>query len=474
MIEHLSHPIFEAVSSVSDQMQVPAFVIGGYVRDIMLKRDYKQDIDIVVTGSGIDFAHKVAEKLGEDIPVKFFKNFGTAMLKYHGIQVEFVGARRESYRKDSRKPIVEDGTIEDDQNRRDFTINAMAIDLTRSNFGQLIDPFNGLSDLEKKIIRTPMEPDVTFSDDPLRMMRAIRFATQLGFSIDPDCFQSIKKNTERIHIVSAERVTDELNLIILSVKPSLGFIMLDDAGLLQLIFPEFCALKGAEVVDGIGHKDNFYHTLKVLDNTAEKSDDLWLRWSAILHDIAKPVTKKFVPGTGWTFHAHEFRGAKMIPGIFRRLRLPMNEKMKYVEKLVLLHLRPIVLAEDVVTDSAVRRLLFEAGDQIDDLMLLCEADITSKNQIKVKKFLENFEIVRIKLKEIEEKDRLRNWQPPVSGEIIMKTFGIPPSREVGLIKNAITEAILDGEIPNQFEDAFQRMILEGEKLGLQKVNGKKI
>jgi poly(A) polymerase len=474
MIEHLSHPIFEAVSSVSEQKQVPAFVIGGYVRDIILNRNFKQDIDIVVTGSGIDFAHKVAEKLGEDIPVKFFKNFGTAMLKYHGIQVEFVGARRESYRKDSRKPLVEDGTIEDDQNRRDFTINALAIDLTKSNFGQLIDPFNGLSDLQNKIIRTPLEPDITFSDDPLRMMRAIRFATQLGFSIDPDCFLSIKKNADRIHIVSAERVTDELNLIILSPEPSIGFVMLYDAGLLQLIFPEFCALKGAEVFDGIGHKDNFYHTLKVLDNTAQKSDDLWLRWSAILHDIAKPVTRKFVPGTGWTFHAHEFRGAKMVPGIFRRLRLPMNEKMKYVEKLVLLHLRPIVLAEDVVTDSAVRRLLFEAGDQIDDLMLLCEADITSKNQVKVKRFLENFEIVRVKLKEIEEKDRLRNWQPPVSGEIIMETFGIHPSREVGIIKNAITEAILEGEIPNQFEEAFQRMLLEGEKLGLHKVNGKKI
>ncbi len=474
MIEHLSHPVFKAVSTVSEQMQVAAFVIGGYVRDILLNRDYKQDIDIVVTGSGINFAHKVAEKLGEDIPVKFFKNFGTAMLKYQGIQVEFVGARRESYRNDSRKPVVEDGTIEDDQNRRDFTINTLAIDLTKSNFGQLIDPFNGLSDLEKKIIRTPMEPDITFSDDPLRMMRAIRFATQLGFSIDPDCFQSIKRNADRIHIVSAERVTDELNLIIQSPEPSIGFNMLFDTGLLQIIFPEFCALKGAEFIDGIGHKDNFYHTLKVLDNVAEKSNDLWLRWSAILHDIAKPVTKKFVPGAGWTFHAHEFRGAKMVPVIFRRLRLPMNEKMKYVEKMVLLHLRPIVLAEEVVTDSAMRRLLFEAGNEIDDLMLLCEADITSKNQVKVKMFLENFEIVRVKLKEIEEKDRLRNWQPPVSGEVIMQTFGIPPSREVGVIKNAITEAILDGEIPNEFEAAFQRMLLEGKKLGLHKVKDHKI
>ena len=474
MTEYLDHPIFSAVSAVSGQMQVQAFVIGGYVRDILLKRDFKQDIDIVVTGSGIDFAHKVAEDLGEDIPVKFFKNFGTAMLKYQGIQVEFVGARRESYRNDSRKPLVEDGTIEDDQNRRDFTINAMAIDLTKSGFGKLIDPFNGLSDLEKKIIRTPLEPDLTFSDDPLRMMRAVRFATQLDFTIDPECFESIKRNVNRIRIVSAERVSDELNMIILSPSPSRGFNMLFDSGLLQIFFPEFCALKGAEFIDGIGHKDNFFHTLTVLDNVAEKSDDLWLRWSAILHDIAKPVTRKFVQGLGWTFHAHEFKGAKMVSGIFRRFRLPMNEKMKFVEKMVLLHLRPIVLAEDIVTDSAVRRLLFEAGNDIDDLMLLCEADITSKNPAKVKRYMENFEEVRVKLKEIEEKDRLRNWQPPVSGEIIMETFGIPPSKNVGIIKDAITEAILEGEIPNQFEDAFQRMLSEGEKLGLQRVDDQKI
>ena len=473
MVEHLTHPVFFAVSSVSEDLGVPAFVIGGYVRDIILKRDFRQDIDIVVTGSGIDFAHKVAEKLNEDIQVKFFKNFGTAMLKYRGVQVEFVGARRESYRHDSRKPVVEDGTVEDDQNRRDFTINAMAIDLTKENFGKLVDPFNGLSDLDKKIIRTPMDPDLTFSDDPLRMMRAVRFAAQLDFTIEKQCFDSIRRNSDRIRIVSAERISDELNLIILSARPSVGFNLLFEAGLLQIIFPEFCALKGAEYIDGIGHKDNFFHTLKVLDNVAEKSDDLWLRWSAILHDIAKPVTKKFIQGSGWTFHAHEFKGAKMVSGIFRKMRLPMNEKMKYVEKLVLLHLRPIVLAEDIVTDSAVRRLLFEAGNDIDDLMLLCEADITSKNPVKVKKYMENFELVRIKLKEIEEKDRLRNWQPPVSGEIIMKTFGIPPSRNVGIIKDAITEAILDGEIPNRFEDAFKRMILEGEKLGLQRMDGEK-
>jgi poly(A) polymerase len=470
---YLSHPIFESISAVSEEMQVRAFVIGGYVRDLLLKRDFKQDIDIVVTGSGIDFAHKVAEELGGDIEVKFFRNFGTAMLKYQGIQVEFVGARRESYRKDSRKPIVEDGTLEDDQNRRDFTINAMAIDLTKEGFGNLVDPFDGTSDLQAMIIRTPLEPDVTFSDDPLRMMRAIRFATQLGFTIDPGCFLSIKRNAERIGIVSAERITDELNLIILSAAPSSGFVLLFETGLLQIIFPEFCALKGAEVVDGIGHKDNFYHTLKVLDNISERTDDLWLRWSAILHDIAKPVTKKFVPGTGWTFHAHEFKGAKMVPGIFRRMRLPMNEKMKYVEKMVLLHLRPIVLAEDVVTDSAVRRLLFEAGDQIDDLMMLCDADITSKNKAKVQKFLDNFEVVRTKLKEIEEKDRLRNWQPPVSGELIMETFGIPPSKQVGIIKDTIREAIIEGEIPNRFEDAYRRMLEEGLKLGLSQIDTRK-
>jgi poly(A) polymerase len=473
MTEHLAHPVFYAVSAVSEEMQVPAFVIGGYVRDVILKLDFRQDIDIVVKGSGIEFAQKVAEKLGGDIPVKYFRNFGTAMLKYRGVQVEFVGARRESYRFDSRKPIVEDGTLEDDQNRRDFTINAMAFDLAKDHFGNLVDPFNGLSDLERKIIRTPLDPDVTFSDDPLRMMRAIRFATQLGFSIDPVCFQSIQTNAERIRIVSSERVSDEMNMIILAPEPSAGFNLLFDAGLLQIIFPEFCALKGAEFIDGVGHKDNFFHTLKVLDNLAAKSDDLWLRWSAILHDIAKPLTKKYIRGTGWTFHAHEFKGSKMVPGIFRRLRLPMNEKMKYVEKMVLLHLRPIVLAEDIVTDSAVRRLLFEAGNDIDDLMLLCEADITSKNPAKVRQYMENFEIVRVKLKEIEEKDRLRNWQPPVSGEIIMKTFGIPPSKNVGIIKDAITEAILEGEIPNQFEDAFQRMLLEGEKLGLHRVEEQK-
>ena len=452
-------------------MNLQTFVIGGFVRDLLLKRDNKNDIDIVVLGSGIDFANQVASKLEGDIPVSFFKNFGTAMFTYQDYKIEFVGARKESYRLNSRKPIVEDGSLEDDQNRRDFTINAMAINLTRPLVGQLIDPFNGINDLENKIIRTPLSPDITFSDDPLRMMRAIRFATQLDFTIESSCLDAIKQNSERISIVSMERVSDELNLIIAAKLPSKGFIILYETGLLPLIFPEFCELRGSEIIDGKGHKDNFYHTLAVLDNVAAMSDNLWLRWAAILHDIAKPLTKKFIPGTGWTFHAHEFRGAKMVSQIFRNLKLPLNEKMRYVEKLVLLHLRPIVLAEDVVTDSAVRRLLFEAGDDIDDLMLLCNADITSKNPAKVKRYIENFEIVRQKLKETEEKDQLRNWQPPISGELIMQTFGIPPSKFVGIIKDAIKEAILEGEIPNEYGEAYQLMLREGDRLGLKKTIG---
>jgi poly(A) polymerase len=469
--EHLTNPVFEVISRVAAERHAEAFVIGGFVRDLLLHRDNKQDIDIVVLDSGIDFARQVAGYLGEETPVKVFKNFGTAMLSHHGWKIEFVGARRESYRLNSRKPIVEDGTLSDDQNRRDFTINAMAIDLGSKHYGNLVDPFDGLSDLEKKIIRTPLDPDITFSDDPLRMMRAIRFAAQLGFTIEAGSLEAITRNAGRITIVSAERIVDELNLIIQAPVPSVGFLLLDATGLLRIIFPEFCELKGSETVDGKGHKDNFYHTLAVLDNVAARSDNLWLRWSAILHDIAKPLTKKFVPGTGWTFHAHEFKGAKMVTQIFRRMKLPLNEKMRFVEKLVLLHLRPIVLAEEVVTDSAVRRLLFEAGDDIDDLMLLCEADITSKNPNKVRRFLQNFEIVRQKLKEIEEKDRLRNWQPPISGELIMQTFGIPPSKEVGIIKDAITEAILDGQIPNDFEAAHRRMLEEGERLGLRSQHG---
>ncbi len=467
--KYLKNPVFKVISGVADESGTRAFVIGGFVRDLILKRANKQDIDIVVLGSGIEFANRVASKLEGDIPVKFFRNFGTAMFNYLGYQFEFVGARKESYRLDSRKPIVEDGTLEDDQNRRDFTINAMAIELTPAHYGSLIDPFNGIGDLKQEVIRTPLDPDVTFSDDPLRMMRAIRFATQLGFSIDPVCQEAIRRNAHRISIVSMERVSDELNLIIEAPVPSAGFRLLDDTGLLQLIFPEFCELKGTETIEGKGHKDNFAHTLAVLDNIATVSDNLWLRWAALLHDIAKPATRKFIPGTGWTFHTHEFRGAKMVPGIFRKMKLPLNEKMKYVQKLVQLHLRPIVLAEDVVTDSAVRRLLFEAGDDIDDLMTLCNADITSKNPQKVKRYISNFILVRQKLKDIEEKDRLRNWQPPISGEIIMAAFRIPPSKQVGIIKDAITEAILEGIIPNEYEAAYKFMIDEGEKLGLKKI-----
>ena len=467
MKKHLTHPIFSLITEVSGELQEKAFVIGGFVRDLILNRDNKQDIDIVVLGSGIDFARAVAQKTGNETPVKFFQNFGTAMLSYHGYKIEFVGARKESYRRDSRKPIVENGSLEDDQNRRDFTINAMAIDLSPSGDGILMDPFNGLEDLENKTIRTPLDPGITFSDDPLRMMRAIRFASQLDFTIQSDCYVAIKENAGRIKIVSPERIVDELNLIIQSEIPSKGFIMLDETGLLPLIFPDLIELKGSEVIDGKGHKDNFYHTLAVLDNVAVNSDNLWLRWAALLHDIAKPQTKKFIPGIGWTFYTHEFKGSKMVPVLFKKLKLPLNEKMKFVAKMVLLHLRPIILAEDLVTDSAVRRLLFEAGDDIDDLMLLCEADITSKNQSKVKRFLENFEIVRQKLKEIEEKDRLRNWQPPITGELIMQAFGISPSKVVGTIKDAITEAILEGEIPNEYEAAYKRMLLEGKKLGLK-------
>jgi poly(A) polymerase len=464
--KHLTHPVFSIIAEEAMAMKVEAFVVGGYVRDIFLKRSSK-DIDVVVTGSGMELAKNVAQRLGGGVPVSYFKNFGTAMIRLDDLEIEFVGARKESYRSSSRKPVVESGSIEDDQKRRDFTINAMAIHLTESNFGELVDPFNGVQDLHDRLIRTPLDPEVTFSDDPLRMMRAIRFASQLNFTIHAPALQAIKKNCERIKIVSMERVTDELNKIILSPKPSTGFRLLFDTGLLQIIFPQLCALQGVEYVGGKGHKDNFYHTLQVLDNVSRASDDLWLRWAALLHDIAKPATKRFEEGHGWTFHGHEDKGARMVKHIFRHLKLPLNEKMKFVEKLVQLHLRPIVLAQEIVTDSAVRRLLFDAGDDVDALMVLCHADVTTKNEYKIRKYKENFDVVSAKLKEVEAKDRIRNWQPPVTGEDVMHVFGLPPSREVGEIKNAIREAILDGKISNNFEEAYQLMIEKGRELGLE-------
>lgn len=462
---YVSTRLFQVVSDVCAETQVKSWVIGGFVRDLLLKR-HSKDIDIVVVGSGIDIAGLVAKRLDKGIDVKFYGQFGTAMLRYQDLDVEFVGARRESYHQQSRKPAVEDGTIEDDQNRRDFTVNTLAISLNKEDFGSLVDPFHGIDDLKAGILRTPLDPDITFSDDPLRMMRAIRFATQLGFTIEKASLDAISRNKNRIRIVSEERITDELNKIILANKPSVGFKLLFNTGLLQIIFPQMVALQGVETVNGKAHKDNFYHTLEVLDNLAKHSNDLYLRWSAILHDIAKPITKKFDVQQGWTFHGHEFRGAKMVPQIFKNLRLPLNDHMKFVQKMVLLHLRPIVLAQEIVTDSAIRRLLFDAGDDIDHLMMLCEADITSKNEYKVKKYRDNFQLVRQKLKEIEGKDSIRNWQPPVSGEVIMRVFRLLPGREVGIIKTAIREAILDGLIPNNFQAAYELMKSEGIKLGL--------
>lgn len=462
--------IFERIAKAAQELNYPCYLIGGFVRDKILERPTK-DADFVCVGDALKLAEHASKFFKPHPKLSYFKNFGTAHFKMpDGFDLEFVGARKESYRSHSRNPEVEQGTVEDDQNRRDFTINALAISLNKGDYGKLVDPFNGQDDLKQQLIRTPLDPDTTFSDDPLRMMRAIRFATQLKFHIYPETFHSIEKNADRISIVSKERITDELNKIILSEQPSIGFKLLFDTGLLKKIFPQMVDLSGAEFVDGLGHKDNFYHTLTVLDNVAQRSDNLWLRWAAILHDIGKPATKRFEEGTGWTFHGHEVIGGRMIPKIFNQLKLPLGEEMKYVKKLVELHLRPISLTNENITDSAIRRLLFDAGHDFEDLMILCQSDITSKNKWKVRRYLANFEMVKQRCKEVEEKDHIRNWQPPITGDIIMKTFGIPPSKPVGVIKDAIKDAILDGIICNDYEIAYQYMLQKGEECGLKVVN----
>jgi len=462
----LTDPVFSIISKAADELSVECYVIGGFVRDYFLKRGNAKDIDVVAIGSGIALAEKVASKLKDNPQISVFKNFGTAMVKHGEIELEFVGARKESYHRDSRKPVVENGTLQDDQNRRDFTINALALSLNTKNFGTLLDPFDGIADLGKGIIRTPLNPDITYSDDPLRMMRAVRFASQLNFTIEPQSLQAITDNKERIHIISKERIIDELNKVMLCDTPSKGFSLLHKTGLLALILPELTDLQGIEEIEGQKHKDNFWHTLEVVDNISRTTDNLWLRWAALLHDIGKAPTKRFHKKIGWTFHGHEFVGSKMVYKLFKRLKFPLNEKMKYVQKLVLMSSRPIILAEEYVTDSAVRRLVFDAGENVEDLMTLCEADITTKNPKKQRRYKNNFKIVREKIIEVEERDRIRNFQPPISGEEIMQAFNLKPSKEIGIIKEAIKEAILEGEIPNEHEAAKKFMIKKGKSLGL--------
>lgn len=464
----LNHKIFEVVSAASRELSIDSYVIGGFVRDLILQRDAKKDIDIVAVGSGIALALKVSELLPKKPKVQVFKNYGTAMLRFGDTDIEFVGARKESYRSDSRNPIVEDGSLQDDQNRRDFTINALALSLNPHNYGDLLDPFDGIKDLENKTIKTPLNPDITYSDDPLRMLRAIRFASQLGFEIEQESLESITRNKERIKIISGERIVEELNKILATDKPSTGFLLLYQTGLLELILPELTALNQVEEIEGHTHKNNFYHTLEVVDNIAPNTDDVWLRWAALLHDIGKAPTKRFNKKQGWTFHGHEFLGGKMVKKIFERLHLPLNQKMKFVQKMVMMSSRPIVLSQDLVTDSAVRRLVFDAGEDVENLMILCEADITTKNPMKFRKYHHNFEIVRRKIVEVEERDHVRNFQPPITGEEIMAIFNLPPSREIGILKDAIKEAILEGEIPNEYDAAYRFMMELATKMKLKK------